>query len=104
MIPVSSYSCSVTSGTRKSPMENHRLELFASFSGVCPKGAVACCVCLRSCGLRSSSPCSDIPYRSGGRGVFREILWDFLVGSLIALCLFAVWSGVVGWGVLGMLA
>lgn len=108
--PVGSYSCSVTSGTRKSPMENHRLELLPRHPLVCVSRG--CCLLHLSSELWAEvvrpspdiSPSSNIPYWSGGRGMFRESLWDFLVGSLIVSCLFAVWSGAVGWGVLGMLA
>lgn len=114
MSPVSSCSCSMTSGTRKSPMENHRLELLPRHPLACvPRG---CCLLHLSSELwaevvphpsSDNSPSSDIPDWSAGRGMFRESLWDFLVGSLIVFCLFAVWSGAVGWvgwGVLGMLA
>lgn len=56
MSPVGSCSCCMTSGTRKSPMENHRLELLPRHPlARVPRGCCCHCVCLQNCGLRLSS-------------------------------------------------
>lgn len=105
MSPVGSCSRSMTSGTRKSPMENHRLELLPRHPLACvPRG---CCLLHLSSELwaevvphpsSDNSPSSDIPgleCREGHvPGEFMGFSGWFFNRVLFVCCL--VWGGGVG--------